>query len=227
MTDYITIKDLPKEERPREKLLKYGAANLSTTELLAIILGTGYQNSTALDLANQILALNDGLSCIINSSIEELRMIKGVGLAKAAQLKAVAQLSKRLFTCEINLKQIKSPQEVAQLLIPRLGDLTQEKFEIVLLNTKNKVIGIKEISRGSLNSSIVHPREVFRIAIKRSSAAIILAHNHPSGDLTPSQEDIKLTKRLVKTGNIVGIDVLDHLIIANKNYNSLKENNLF
>ena len=227
MADYITIKDLPEEERPREKLLKYGVESLSTTELLALILGTGYQSSTALDLANQLLAKSSGLSCLINQSVEELKEIRGIGLAKAAQLKAVGQLSKQLSSSEVKLKQIKSPQEVAQILIPRLGHLAQEKFEIILLNTKNKIMGVKEISRGSLNSSIVHPREVFRIAIKRSSASIILAHNHPSGDLTPSQEDINLTKRLVKTGKIVGIEVLDHLIIANKSYSSLKEKNLF
>ncbi|MBM7556180.1 RadC family protein [Halanaerobacter jeridensis] len=226
MADYITIKDLPAEERPREKLLKYGVEGLSTTELLAIVLGTGYQNSTALDLANQLLAVSNGLSCLINYSIEELKKIKGIGLAKAAQLKAVGQLSQKLAMQKINLEHIKSPSDVAQILIARLGHLQQEKFEVVLLNTKHKVIGIKEISRGSLNSSIVHPREVFRIAIKRSSAAIIVAHNHPSGDLTPSQEDIQLTKRLIKAGEIVGIDLLDHLIIAHKNYSSLKEKEL-
>jgi DNA repair protein RadC len=227
MADYITIKDLPEEERPREKLLKYGVETLSTTELLAIILGTGYQDNTALDLANKLLAVSNGLSCLINYSIEELRKTRGVGLAKAAQLKAVGQLSKQLVSSSVELTKIKSPKEVAQILIPRLGDLVQEKFEIILLNTKNEIMGIKEISRGSLNKSIVHPREVFRIAIKRSSAAIIVAHNHPSGDTTPSQEDIKLTKRLSKTGEIIGIDLLDHLIIADKSYSSLQEKNLF
>ena len=227
MADYITIKDLPVEERPREKLLKFGVESLSTTELLAIVLRTGYQNSTALDLANQLLAASDGLSYLINYSIEELKEIKGIGLAKATQLKAVGQLSQKLSVQKSDLERIKSPSDAAQILIPRLGNLQQEKFEVVLLNTKHKVIGIKEISRGSLNSSVVHPREVFRIAIKRSSAAIIVAHNHPSGDLTPSQEDINLTKRLIKTGEIVGIDLLDHLIIAHKNYSSLKEKKLF
>ena len=227
MADYITIKDLPVEERPREKLLKFGVESLSTTELLAIVLRTGYQNSTALDLANQLLAASDGLSYLINYSIEELKEIKGIGLAKATQLKAVGQLSQELSVQKSDLERIKSPSDAAQILIPRLGNLQQEKFEVVLLNTKHKVIGIKEISRGSLNSSVVHPREVFRIAIKRSSAAIIVAHNHPSGDLTPSQEDINLTKRLIKTGEIVGIDLLDHLIIAHKNYSSLKEKKLF
>lgn len=227
MADYLTIKDLPPEERPREKLLKYGVTKLSTTELLAVILRTGYQNSTALDLANQLLAASEGLRGLINYSVEELQQIKGIGLAKAAQLKAVGQLSRKLAGQEIKLEQINSPTDAAQILIPRLGNLQQEKFEVVLLNTKHKIMGIKEISRGSLNSSIVHPREVFRIAIKRSSAAIILAHNHPSGDVTPSREDIDLTQRLIKTGEIVGIDVLDHLIIAHKNYSSLKEKKLF
>ena len=226
MADYLTIKDLPVEERPREKLLKYGAERLSTIELLAIVLRTGYQNSTALDLAHQLLAQSNGLNCLIDYSIEELKEIKGIGLAKAAQLKAVGELGKELAVRKIDLEQIKSPSDVAQILIPRLGDLQHEKFEVILLNTKHKIIGIKEISRGSLNSSIVHPREVFRIAIKRSSASIIVAHNHPSGDTTPSEEDIELTKRLIKTGEIVGIDLLDHLIIAQQNYISLKEKQL-
>ena len=226
MADYLTIKDLPVEERPREKLLKYGAERLSTIELLAIVLRTGYQNSTALDLAHQLLAQSNGLNCLIDYSIEELKEIKGIGLAKAAQLKAVGELGKELAVQKIDLEQIKSPSDVAQILIPRLGDLQHEKFEVILLNTKHKIIGIKEISRGSLNSSIVHPREVFRIAIKRSSASIIVAHNHPSGDTTPSEEDIELTKRLIKTGEIVGIDLLDHLIIAQQNYISLKEKQL-
>ncbi|MFO7819919.1 MAG: DNA repair protein RadC [Halanaerobacter sp.] len=227
MADYITIKDLPKEQRPREKLLKYGVESLSTTELLALVLRTGYQTSTALDLAQQLLAVGEGLNSLIDYSIEELKKIKGIGLAKATQLKAVGQLSRELAREKIDLEQINSPSDVAQILIPRLGNLQQEKFEVVLLNTKHKIIGIKEISRGSLNSSVVHPREVFRIAIKRSSAAIIVAHNHPSGDTTPSQQDIELTKRLAKTGDIVGIDLLDHLVIAHQDYSSLKEDDLF
>ena len=227
MADYITIKDLPKEQRPREKLLKYGVESLSTTELLALVLRTGYQTSTALDLAQQLLAVGEGLNSLIDYSIEELKKIKGIGLAKAAQLKAVGQLSREIAREKIDLEQISSPSDVAQILMPRLGNLQQEKFEVVLLNTKHKIIGIKEISRGSLSSSVVHPREVFRIAIKRSSAAIIVAHNHPSGDTTPSQQDIELTKRLAETGDIVGIDLLDHLIIAHQEYSSLKEESLF
>ena len=207
----MTIKDMPTEERPREKLLQQGAETLSTPELLALILRTC-----------------QGISGLLECSIEELQEIKGIGLAKAAQLKAVVQLSKRLAaSTHLKLDKITSPQEVAQILIPKLGNCHQEKFIVILLDTKNQIISIKEIFKGTLNSAIVHPREIFRYAIKKSSAAIILAHNHPSGDITPSKEDINITKRLVTVGEIIGIDILDHLIIGSNNYSSLKTKNLF
>ncbi|WP_027338566.1 RadC family protein [Halonatronum saccharophilum] len=227
MNNYLTIKDMPIEERPREKMLKYGAELLSTSELLALILRTGSQGSTALDLANRLLISCEGIGCLVDYSIEELQSVKGIGLAKATQLKAVAELGKRLSLANSNLKKISSPQDVAQILIPRIGFSHQERFEVVLLNTKNRIIGIKEVTRGTVNSSLVHPREVFRWAIKRNSVAIILAHNHPSGDLTPSKEDIEVTKRLVEVGKVVGIEVLDSLIISNKGYSSLKSKKIF
>lgn len=227
VNNYLTIKDMPTEERPREKMVKYGAESLSTAELLALILRTGSQENTALDLANQLLTTCEGVNCLVEYSIEELQEIKGIGLAKATQLKAVAELSKRLNIARKDLTKINSPSEVAEILIPRIGYAYQEKFIVVLLDIKNQIIGVSEISKGSLNSSIVHPREVFRYAIKKSGASIILAHNHPSGDLTPSVEDIEITKRLFKVGKLVGIEVLDHLIIGKSKYSSLKAKNLF
>ncbi|WP_408954917.1 DNA repair protein RadC [Natroniella sp. ANB-PHB2] len=227
MNNYLTIKDMPSEERPREKLAKYGATTLSTAELLALILRTGSKKRTALDLANKLLTACEGVKCLVDLSIEELQQIKGIGLAKASQLKAVAELSKRLLSVHSDLTKISSPEDIAQFMIPKLKDFHQESFQIVLLNTKNEIIGVREIFRGSLNNSIVHPREVFRLAIKKSSAAIILAHNHPSGDVTPSQEDIEVTKRLFQVGELVGIEVLDHLIIGFDDYFSLKAKNLF
>ncbi|TDX49015.1 RadC family protein [Orenia marismortui] len=227
MSKYITIKDMPLEERPREKLVKYGSEKLSNAELLALILRTGFQNKTALDLANNLLIACEGINCLAEYSVEELQGIKGIGVAKATQLKAVAELSKRLVNSKVNLIKVTSPHDVADILIPKLGYSHQEKFLVVVLDTKNQIIGLKEISKGSLNSSIVHPREVFRYAIKKSSASIILAHNHPSGDLTPSLEDINLSKRLCEVGKIVGIDVLDHLIIGKNEYTSLKSKKLF
>ncbi|MCK8828230.1 DNA repair protein RadC [Natroniella acetigena] len=227
MDNYLTIKDMPSEERPREKLVKYGATTLSTAELLALILRTGSKKRTALDLANKLLTVCEGIKCLVDLSIEELQQIKGIGLAKASQLKAVAELSKRLISTHSDLTKISSPEDIAQFMIPKLKDFHQESFQIVLLNTKNEIIGVREIFKGTLNNSIVHPREVFRPAIKKSSAAIILAHNHPSGDVRPSQEDIEVTKRLVQVGELVGIEVLDHLIIGVDDYFSLKGKNLF
>ncbi|GAB6138388.1 RadC family protein [Halanaerobaculum tunisiense] len=227
MNEHLTIKDLPDEERPREKLIKYGPTSLSTSELLALILRTGSQKKTSLALANEVLSVCEGLQGVIEYDVDELQTINGIGVAKATQLKAVGELSKKIAVSNSQLTKINSPEELAEILIPKLKHETQERFLAVLLNTKNEILAIKEISKGSLNSSIVHPREVFRLAIKKSSAAVIVAHNHPSGDITPSQEDIELSNRLAQAGDIVGIDVLDHLIIGQDEYASLKTRDLF
>ncbi|GAB6099088.1 DNA repair protein RadC [Halanaerocella petrolearia] len=227
MADYLTIKDLPDEERPREKMVKYGPTSLSTSELLALILRTGSQKKTAIDLANELLSICDGLTGLVDYSTVELQELDGIGIAKATQLKAVVELSKKIVVASSQLTRISSPEEVADILIPKLRYENQEKFLVILLNTKNEILAVEEVSKGSLNSSVVHPREVFRAAIKRSSAAVILAHNHPSGNTTPSQEDIKISKRLSKAGNIIGIKVLDHLIVGGTDYISLKNENLF
>ena len=226
MANYLTIKDLPVEERPREKLVKQGAEKLSTAELLALMLRTGSQEKTALDLANEILLVCDGLRGVSKSTIEQLQQIEGIGLAKSAQLKAVGELSKRISAANLNLTRISSPEEVAEILVPKLRDEPQEKFISVLLNTKYEIISVQEITKGTLDRSLVHPREVFRTAIKKNSKAVVIAHNHPSGDVTPSQEDIKLTRRLQDAGDIVGIELVDHLIIGDNNYKSLKADDL-
>ncbi len=222
MNNALTIKDLADEERPREKLIKYGVETLSNSELLAIMLRTGSKKITALNLASNLLLEASGLETLSEYSIEELKKIKGIGNAKATQIKAAFELGRRLSCVQTKQAVINSPSDLADVLIARMGHFKQERFDVVLLDTKNKIIGIKNIFKGSLASTLVHPREVFKFAIKKSSASIILAHNHPSGDLNPSQEDIKLTKRMIEAGEIVGIDVLDHLIIVNNNYNSLK-----
>jgi len=225
----LTIKDLPKEERPREKLVKFGPEAMSTAELLALIIRTGTKTDTAVELANKLLTHAGGLKFIKELSIEELKEVKGVGVAKAAQITATIELGRRIrmASFESEKQVITSPRDVANLLLAKLSFLGKEHFVILLLDTKNQVISIEEISVGSLNNSIVHPREVFKPAIKRSSAAIILAHNHPSGNPEPSTEDIKVTKRLYEVGRLVGIEVLDHLIIGNKDYISLKERGHF
>lgn len=220
----FTIKELPEEERPREKLLKYGAESLSDAELLAIIIRIGSKERTAVELSQDILHYFGGLRALNYLSIRELTQIKGLGPAKAIQLKAVVELSKRLASLSREAREvIKSPQDVAQLLMPELRFLTQEVFKLVLLDIKNQVIAMPMVSKGGLSSSIVHPREVFKEAIKHSSAAIILVHNHPSGIPEPSRDDISITKRLVDSGKIIGIDVLDHIIIGDGIFTSMKE----
>lgn len=219
-----TIKDIPADMRPREKLLRYGPGILSVQELLAIIIRTGSRDANAIQLAESILYQFQDLRGVNNAGVEELcAAATGIGKAKAAQIKAAFELGRRLSQQDTEVVRIKSPQDVAAWVMEDLRYLQQEQFRILLLNTKNVIIACEEVSRGSLNSSIVHPREVFARAIKRSAAAIILVHNHPSGDPTPSQEDINITRRLVEVGRLVGIEVLDHLIIGDGVFSSLKE----
>ncbi|AEE91685.1 putative DNA repair protein [Tepidanaerobacter acetatoxydans Re1] len=226
----ILIKDLPIEERPRERLQKYGAQALSDAELLAVLIRTGTRSESALVLAQRILKGDigkSGLAYVVDSSVEELSKIKGIGTAKAVQIKAAVELGRRIASYN-QRKQviIKSPLDVKDLLMEEMRFLEKEYFKTILLNVKNHVISIEDISIGSLNSSIVHPREVFKPAIRRSSASILLVHNHPSGDTTPSREDIEVTERLVEAGKILGINVLDHIIIGSDSIISLKEKNL-
>jgi DNA repair protein RadC len=223
----FTIKELPEEDRPREKLLKKGSKYLSNSELLALIIRTGGKKKTAVKLAQDLLNNFGGLKSIVDLSCEELKDVKGIGTAKATQIAAAVELAKRISALKNeNHNKINSPIKAVELLSPEMRFLKQEVLKAVLLDVKNQVIAIPEISRGGLSSSIVHPREVFREAIRRSSAALILVHNHPSGDPKPSADDLNITKRLVKTGEIVGIKVVDHIIIAGENYLSFKEENL-
>lgn len=223
----ILIKDIPPEERPRERLQRYGARVLSDAELLAVLIRTGTRAESALVLAQRILKGDggkSGLAYVVDSSVEELSKIKGIGAAKAVQIKAAVELGRRISSNSRRQRvTITSPSDVKDLLMAEMRFLEKEHFKIILLNIKNHVISIEEISIGSLNSSIVHPREVFKPAIRRSSASVILVHNHPSGDPTPSREDIEVTARLVEAGKILGISVLDHIIIGNNSILSLKE----
>lgn len=223
----LTIKDLPKEDRPRERLQRYGAQVLSDAELLALLIRTGTPAESALVLAQRILKGDGGktgLAFVADASIEELSKIKGIGLAKSVQLKAAIELGRRIYSyAKKDIVAINTPYDVKNLLMEEMRFLEKEHFKVILLNIKNHVISVEDISIGSLNSSIVHPREVFKPAIKRSSASIILAHNHPSGDPTPSREDIDITRRLCEAGKILGIEVIDHVIIGNGSFVSLKE----
>ncbi|MDO3410183.1 DNA repair protein RadC [Saccharibacillus sp. CPCC 101409] len=221
------LRDLPQAERPRERMMQYGAEALSQAELLAILLRTGTRRESAIAVAQRIVGQAGGLRRLVDMGVEELIEIKGVGPAKAIQLKAAIELGRRMSASRLGEPiVIRSPQDAAELLSEQLRYLQKEHFVCLFLNTKNHVIAQETLSIGSLNASIVHPREVFRAAIKLSSASIVCAHNHPSGDPAPSPEDIAITKRLVEAGRIVGIDVLDHIVVGDGSFVSLKERGL-
>jgi DNA repair protein RadC len=220
------MKDLPEFERPYEKLEYFGAEVLSDAELLAIIFRTGSRNMRAVELAQKLLSFEkeEGLHGLYQYSLEELMNINGIGKVKAIQIKAVLELSKRISRHEGRLKyRINSPGSIAAIYMEEMRYLKQEHFKIVLLDTKNQILCDKDITKGSINSSIVHPREVFNYAIKKSAAGIIMLHNHPSGDPSPSKEDIEVTQRMIQAGDLIGIRILDHLIIGDGQYVSLKE----
>jgi DNA repair protein RadC len=220
----LTMREVPNEERPRERMLQYGSQALSNAELLAILLRTGTYSESAVTLAQRILSKCGDLRSLVDMSKDQLTQIKGIGNAKALQIQASIELGRRLARSTHNeAVTIRSPESVANLMREELRYLQKEHFVCLFLNTKNHVIGQETLSMGSLNASIVHPREVFRAAIKRSSASIICVHNHPSGDPAPSPEDIQLTHRLAEAGAIIGIEVLDHIIIGDYKFVSLKE----
>ncbi|WZL71586.1 DNA repair protein RadC [Clostridiaceae bacterium 35-E11] len=227
--DYgVPIKKMAKCERPREKLIAFGVNALSNAELLAILIRTGTKDASAIELSNRILATNeDGIRFLADCTVEELSGIKGIGPTKGCQIVAAIELGKRLAMSNLQVKStIKSPGDVANIFMEEMRYYKKEYFKILLLNTKNQIVSSEDISIGSLNSSLVHPREVFVKAIKKSACAIILIHNHPSGNAHPSKEDINITKRLIEAGKIIGIEVLDHVIIGDGSYISFKENSI-
>jgi len=219
----FTIHDLPLAERPRERLLRLGPEALSIQELLALILGRGIKGESVMVTAQQLLSRFGDLQSIANSSLEELCQVKGIGLAKASQITAAFELGRRLETYPEKGKAIvRSPENVLNEVRSKLKGRKKEHFLTLFLDTRNQVLGVASVSVGSLDSSLAHPREVFKEAISANAASVIFVHNHPSGDPQPSEDDIKLTRRLVEAGNIVGIEVLDHVIVADKAFASLK-----
>lgn len=224
----MKVKELPLDDRPREKLLLRGAQSLSDAELLAILLRTGTKGTSVIELAQNLLKRNDNLAVLSTKTIENLKRDSGIGNDKAATLAAAFELGKRIDVSQKWMSKLKitSPADVADIFIPLLRDELKENFIVICLNSSNKIIKYEIVSVGSLNASIVHPREVFKTAIDNNSANIILIHNHPSGNPEPSSEDIQITKKLVEAGKILDIQVFDHIIVAGKNYTSFVEKKL-
>lgn len=221
------IKNIPHSEQPRERLMNIGVSNLSNSELLAILIRTGSFRISALDIGKTLLSsCNDNLAELSEMTIEELCKFEGIGESKACQLLASLELGKRVKQSgSLRRTRMSSPSEVVNFFSVELSDVKVEKFIGVFLNTKNEIINWEVISVGSLNASIVHPREVFNRAIRRNAASIIAVHNHPSGHITPSKEDLNITKRLYEVGQLVGIPLIDHIIIGKDKYYSFKEEN--
>ncbi len=219
----LRVQDMPLEDRPRERIVKHGPSSLSNTELLAIILRTGTSKENVINLCSRIFA-NYSIKNLSQANITKLTEIHGVGIAKASQISAIFELARRLEKhSDEPLPRIRSPDDVYKLLYPQLRCQKKEHLTTLHLDTKNQVLREDVVSIGSLNANIVHPREVFKSALLESAASVILTHNHPSGDPTPSREDINITRKLVDGGKILGIDVLDHVIIGEGKFVSLKD----
>ena len=222
-----TIKELPADLRPRERLEELGEASLSTAELLAIVLRTGVGGQNALAVATGLLSRFEGLTGLARASFSELQTTKGVGKAKSAQVKAALELGRRmLLAAPDDRLVVRSPGDLAQILMAQMAHLEQEHFRTVFLDTRNCVLGMETVYQGSLNASYVRTAEVFRGAVRRNCASVIVAHNHPSGNPTPSPEDVSVTHLLVEAGRTLDIEVLDHLVIGQQRFVSMRERGL-
>ena len=222
-----TVKDWPDNERPRERLVKYGVEYLTDAELLGIILVKGHQGKTSVDVAKELLSETGSLRKLDSLSYSEMRSVRGIGLAKFTQIKAALELGKRLLG-ENNSpkKKINNATDLANYYRSRMRDLKKEIFKIILLDVKNKIIRDIDVSVGSLTESIVHPREVLKDIVKESAASVIFLHNHPSGESSPSKNDLDITERLVDACNLIGVRVLDHIILGDDNYTSFAQEGL-
>jgi DNA repair protein RadC len=218
------MKDLAPADRPREKLLRHGAAALGDNELVALVLGSGYRRTGALAVANQLLAARGGLHGLMRSTSDDLARVAGIGCARAAQILAAVELGRRTLTRAPSARmQFRAPRDAAAYLMPAFGSRPVEHFGIVLLDTKHRVLRTAVLAVGSLNTTVIEPRDVFREATLGAAAAIVVFHTHPSGDPTPSPDDAELTRRLVAAGTLMGIDVVDHVILGDVRYCSFKE----
>lgn len=224
VTGGLSVRVLPPEDRPRERLLRSGAAGLSSVELLSVILGTGSRAYSATEVAGRLLATFGSLQALGHAAPEELAGVAGIGPAKAGAVLAAFELGRRAQLAPPRRRaSVRGPGDVATLLAGRLRHLDREHFCTVLLNTRHEVLEIAGVAVGGLDSAQIHPREVFKDAIRRSAAALVLVHNHPSGDPEPSGDDLRITGRLEQAGRVVGIEVLDHVIVGDGRFVSLRE----
>jgi DNA repair protein RadC len=228
MKNSFTVHDLPVTERPRERMIKFGVESLSITELLALILGRGIKGKSVLITAQELLQRFKSLKNLASASINELCSVPGIGEAKATQIKAALELGKRIEDDSVKITKtiVKSPEDIVRIVKKEFKGKKKEHFMVASLNTRNHLIATKIISIGSLDTSVVHPREVFLEAVSNSAASVIFIHNHPSGNPEPSEEDIKLTKQLVEAGKMLDIEVLDHIVTSDTEYFSMKAKNL-
>lgn len=224
---HTTVREMPSDERPRERLERYGAETLQTAELLAILLRVGTQQENVIELSSRLLREHGGLGGLLRVDFARLCAEHGMGQAKAAQLKAALEIGRRLSVLEAGARpQISSPRDVATLLQLEMGYLAQEQLRVLCLDTKNYVVAQQVVYQGTVNSSVVRVAEVFKPAVSRTCPAIVVVHNHPSGDPTPSPEDVRTTEQLRKAGELLDIELLDHIVIGQHRYVSLKERGL-
>jgi DNA repair protein RadC len=231
MSDPLTytpmLRDMPQDDRPRERLMQVGATAVSSAELLAIILRVGSRNESVVQLATRLLSHFRGLPGLARASLSELQVVKGVGPAKAIEIKAALELGRRLLAAAPEERvQITSPADAANLLMSEMMFLEQEHLRVILLDTRSRVLNSPTVYVGSLNTSVIRVGELFRAAIKANAAAIIVAHNHPSGDPSPSPEDVNVTRQIVQAGKLLDIQLLDHIVIGRQRFVSLKERGL-
>jgi len=225
MPKSFTLHDLPKEERPRERLIKFGEQALSAQELLQLILGRGIAGESVVVTSQKLLSQFGSLQKLAEASIEELSSVKGIGPAKAAQIKAVFEIGRRISTQtpSYKSKELTNPEKVFKFMRGNVKDYSKEHFYVIALSSRNW--SVNEVSIGTLDSSLVHPREAFSEAIKSNASSVIFVHNHPSGDPEPSEEDLAITKKLIDSGNVLGIKVIDHIIITRSNFLSVQNQN--
>ena len=235
MKQSFTVRDLPRTERPRERLQEFGSEALSAQELLALVLGRGVGGESVMMTAQKLLARFGSLQGVLQGSLEDLQDVKGIGLAKAAQIKACMEIARRRDehaaeslqeTTRHKQKLVVSPHTVFKLVNSKIRNYAKEHFLVLSFDIRNKLLGIDTVAIGTLTASLVHPRETFDAAIRRHASHIIVAHNHPSDDVEPSQEDIETTRRLTQAGKILGIELVDHIIVSPIGFLSLKEKRL-